>query len=82
MRFIHGMIAIILCVMLTGFVPLAGAEELGSTDAMQDQDWSQLLNGMDTSSFSLETLFSEEVISGILGMLIALFLSFFGISLS
>ena len=82
MRFIHGLIAILLCFILLGLVPLAGAAESGSSDdEMMSEDWSPL-SGMDMESLGLETLFSEELINGLLQFLINLFLSLFGVSFS
>jgi len=82
MRFIHGFTAILLCFILLGLVPLAGAAESGSSDdETLSEDWSPL-SGMDTGSLGLDTLFSEEFINGILQFLLNLFLSLFGVSFS
>jgi len=80
MRVLRGIAAIILCFVLLGLVPFAGAEESASSGDAAFEDLGQLFTGMDASSFSLENLFSEDVISGILGILLALFLSLFGVS--
>jgi hypothetical protein len=83
MRLMKGFTAIILCFVLLGLVPLAGAEEaVGSDNGTAGENMNQLLSGVDTSSFNLEDLFSGDVLSGIVAFLISLFLSLFGISLS
>jgi len=82
MRFIHGFIAIILCFVLLGLVPLAGAEEAGTDDEMFSEDWDSLSSGLETGSFNLESLLSGDLISGILEFLLTLFLSLFGVSFS
>ncbi len=82
MRFIHGVTAILLCFILFGLVPLVGAEETGTDDEMFSGDENALFSGMDLGSLGLESLLSEELISGIIGFLLSLFLELFGMSLS
>lgn len=86
MRLLHGITAIILCLILLCLVPCAGAvetEDVGSVDNdLQSEDWDDIFSEAQSSSFSMDQLFSEELISSILGFLMALFLSIFGVSLS
>jgi hypothetical protein len=83
MRLLKGFSAIILCFVLLGLVPLAGAEQAAeSDDGTTGNGLDQLLSGVNTSSISLEDLFSEDVLSGLVKFFISLFLSLFGISSS
>ena len=65
-------------------VGVASAEDTSSydSDLPSLDDFSTLFSGMDSSSMNLDSLFSGDLISGILGILLALFLSFMGISLT
>lgn len=82
MRFIRSITAILICFVLLG-VSLSAAEETESSISdFSGEDLDQLFTGMDSGSMDLSSLFSEELISGILSFLLALFMSLFGISLS
>ncbi|MCA1915334.1 hypothetical protein [Methanospirillum hungatei] len=82
MRFIRSLTAILICFVLLG-VSLSTADETGSSASdFSGEDLNQLLSGMNSGSFDLGSLLNEEVISGILSFLLALFMSLFGISLS
>lgn len=82
MRLLHGLTVIILSFMLLSVISPASAEEAGTTSDVTIEDWDQVLSDMNTESLNLENLFNQDVITGIIGYLIALFLSLFGVSLS
>ncbi|MGV8108126.1 hypothetical protein [Methanospirillum purgamenti] len=86
MRLLHGITAIILCFIFLCLVPCAGAVETGDVGSvdndLQSEDWDDIFSEAQSSSFSMDQIFSEELISSILGFLMALFLSIFGVSLS
>jgi len=83
MRLIRTMRAMVMLFLLLG-ISLVGAEMAGDLNESSTQDWDQLFAGMDAGSgtFDLSSLLSEDVISSILGFLLALFLSLLGISFS
>jgi len=82
MRFIRSLTAVFICFVLLG-VSLSAADETGnSASDFSGEDLNQLFSGMNSGSFDLSSLLNEEVISGILSFLLALFMSLFGISLS
>ncbi len=82
MRFIRSIIPVFICFLLLG-VSLTGAEETESSSGdFSGEDLGQFFSGLNSGSFDLSSLLSEEVISGIISFLLALFMSLFGISLS
>ncbi len=82
MRFIRSIIPFFICFFLLG-VSLTGAEETESSAGdFSGEDLGQFFSGLNSGSFDLNSLLSEEVISGIISFLLALFMSLFGISLS
>jgi len=73
------LVILILALCMVGF---ASAEDTSGydSDLSSLDDFSSLFSGMDSGSMNLDSLFSGDLISGILGMLLALFLSLLGIS--
>lgn len=81
MKLIHGIATAFICLVLLG-TSLAGAEQTEkSYDDLFGDSLSSLFSGED-GTFNLASLFSEEVITGIITFILAFFMSLFGISLS
>lgn len=76
----HRILVILLLALCMVGVALAEDTMVYDSDLSSLDDFSTLFSGMDSGSMNLESLFSGDLISGILGILLALFLSFLGIS--
>ena len=81
MKLIHGIVTTFICLVLLG-TSLAGAEQTEkSYDDLFGDSLSSLFS-VEDGTFNLASLFSEEVITGIITFILAFFMSLFGISLS
>lgn len=76
----RGILVILLLALCLGGLATAEDTSVYDSDLSSIDDFSALFSGMDSGSLDLDSLFSGDLISGILGILLALFLSFLGIS--
>lgn len=82
MKLFRSIVTVLICFILLGISTAVAEQTDESSYSLFGEDPGSLFSGDSFGSFDFASLFSKEVITGIITFILAFFMSLFGISLS